>query len=71
MYVLQKGMELDKSSPEAKAYLLYMMEQLENVHLYLCLDFSLSQIRIYSQLHLGYFIFTGKYGAGNYNVCVF
>ena len=31
MYVLQKGMEIDKASPEAKAFLFYMMELLEKV----------------------------------------
>ena len=31
MYVLQKGMEIDKASPEAKAFLFYMMDLLEKV----------------------------------------
>ncbi|XP_067946855.1 vacuolar protein sorting-associated protein VTA1 homolog [Watersipora subatra] len=31
MYVLQTGMELDRSSPEAKAVLMYLMEQLEHM----------------------------------------
>ena len=31
MYVLQRGMELDKSSPEAKRFLMALMDNLELV----------------------------------------
>lgn len=31
MYVLQKGMDIDKSSPDAKRFLLYMMDLLEKM----------------------------------------
>lgn len=36
MYVLQEGIKLDKSSPEAKKFLGALMSQMEQVRLFFC-----------------------------------